>query len=68
MKTLIFILTGLLISQLVSSQGWYDNSWPFRRAITVSNPNGSDQTEFQVLVDLNESNFDFSGHCQMGVM
>jgi len=60
MKTLIFILTGLLISQLVSSQGWYDNSWPFRRAITVSNPNGSDQTEFQVLVDLNESNFDFS--------
>ncbi len=57
---LTLFLTCLSGSQLTFSQGWYDTAWPFRRAIPVTNSTGAELTEFQVLVTLNESNFNFS--------
>jgi hypothetical protein len=60
LKTLIFILTGLLISQLAYTQGWHDVSWPFRRAISVSNSNGSDLVDFQVRIIIKDNEFDFN--------
>ena len=44
----------------IAAQDWYDTDWPFRRIVTVSNPSGTDLTEFQVQLTLNDGvNFDF---------
>lgn len=39
--------------------GWFDSAWAFRRPVAISN-SGSALTDYQVLVTLNASNFDFS--------
>lgn len=34
--------------------------WPYRRSITITERSGSDLTDYQVKIELNSSNFDFS--------
>jgi hypothetical protein len=60
-RLLTILLTGLLTVQNLSAQGWYDNGWSYRQAVTVPNPAGADLTNYQVKVSLSSGvNFDFS--------
>jgi len=36
------------------------SGWKYRRKITITEQSGNDLTDYQVLIELNESNFDFS--------
>ena len=64
-KTLFIILLFLLIpivfliriNQKPSSVSatWWNNSWNYRQAISISNPSGSDLTDFQVSVNIGTS-------------
>lgn len=36
------------------------NGWTYRKAITITEQSGSDLTDYQVKIELNSSNFDFS--------
>lgn len=56
---ILFLIIGLLKSDLVKSQEWYDTEWQFRREITVDNPESSVLTDFQVQIALNSS-FNFT--------
>jgi hypothetical protein len=60
-RAAIFLtMTGLLISQVITAQGWYSASWQNRTPITISNPGTTPLTDFQVQVILNLDNFDFA--------
>ncbi len=66
MLSFLFIAGVVVVSHTAvfqtshAADPWYDNAWLFRRAITVTNPNASVLTNFQVEVALNSSNFSFS--------
>ena len=61
LKVLIVIITGLLTTQLMVAQDWFNNSWSYRRPITVPNPGSTALTYFQVKIILNSSTpFDFT--------
>jgi predicted GH43/DUF377 family glycosyl hydrolase len=50
----------------VQAQGaaaWYDPGWRYRRAVTVSNPCGVEVADYQVQIELDGTNFNFS-HAQ----
>ena len=51
---------GVFTSQIVDAQGWLDNDWPYRRSVAISNPAGTELSDFQVQIILNSGNFDFS--------
>lgn len=51
--------TGLL-PVAHAADPWFDDAWLFRRAVTVTNPNATPLTDFQVEVDLDASNFSFA--------
>jgi N-acetylneuraminic acid mutarotase len=53
------VMIGLLTTQFLTAQGWYDTDWEYRREVTVDNPGGTALTDYQVLVTLDGS-FDFS--------
>jgi len=56
---LIFVLC--LVSFISPSLAWWNDSWQYRRNITIDNSgNSNDLTNYQILVVLNSSNFDFS--------
>ena len=59
-RALVVFMAGVLASQNVDAQGWLDNDWPNRRAVAIPNPSGTELSDFQVLVSLNNSNFDFA--------
>lgn len=44
---------------LQSGPTWFDPAWNYRQAITIFN-SGEELTDYQVLIKLNSSNFDFS--------
>jgi len=59
-RALLVIMVGVLVSRNVDAQGWLDDDWPSRRAVAIPNPSGTELSDFQVLVSLNNGNFDFS--------
>ncbi|RLE42288.1 hypothetical protein DRJ19_04440 [Candidatus Woesearchaeota archaeon] len=63
-KVLIFasIVICLLLLTSTASASWWNTNWKYRREITITNVNGT-LTDYQVLVELNSSNFNFS-HAQ----
>jgi len=63
-KVLIFVSTVicLLFLTSVASASWWNVNWKYRREITITNVNGT-LTDYQILVELNSSNFNFS-HAQ----
>jgi len=63
-KVLIFasVATCLLFLTSTASASWWDVNWKYRREITITNVNGT-LTNYQILVQLNSSNFNFS-HAQ----
>jgi len=63
-KVLIFasVVICLLFLTSVASASWWNVNWKYRREITITNVNGT-YTDYQVLVELNSSNFNFS-HAQ----
>lgn len=55
------IVLFLMASHDIEAQGWYDTDWPYRRAVAIPNPSGSELVDFQVEITLTEgTNFDFS--------
>ena len=53
LKILTVILAGLLTTQFLSAQAWYNSNWEYRVPVTVTNTNtGSALTNFQVQVIL----------------
>jgi len=42
----------------VAPSAWYDPDWQYRRPVTITNPDGTILTDYQVLISLNSS-FDF---------
>ena len=54
------ILTGLLTTQFLTAQGWYDANWQYRSKVTITNPGSTELSNFQVQVILSTSNFDFT--------
>jgi len=58
-RVILLIITGLISAQMISAQSWFDNTWPYRRAVAISNPSGSDQSDYQVSIQLDNLNFDF---------
>jgi len=63
-KILIFasVAISLLLLTSTASASWWNVNWKYRREITITNVNGT-YTDYQVLVQLNSSNFNFS-HAQ----
>ena len=60
MLLLSLTLTGFPSRESQAQGGeWHNTSWPYRRAVTVSNPCGEATTNYQVAVTL-DSAFDFS--------
>lgn len=57
LKILTVILAGLLTSQFLSAQAWYNADWPYRCAVSVPGL-AVVQTDFQVKISL-PSTFDF---------
>lgn len=57
----IVVLTVIvLLSAIpVNAQDWFDSNWEYRREVTVTNPVGSELTDFQIQITLDAS-FDFS--------
>ena len=56
---IIIILIGLLTSQVITAQSWYDANWQYRSAVTVP-PVAAVLSDFQVQIKLNVGNFDFA--------
>ncbi|MHC1731101.1 MAG: DUF2341 domain-containing protein [Bacteroidales bacterium] len=60
------ILIGLLATQVLTAQGWYDSDWTYRNEVTVSHPlgvTGATLTGYQVKISLTGGvggNFDFT--------
>ena len=63
-KVLIFasVAVCLLFLTSTASASWWNVNWKYRREITITNVNGT-LTDYQILVELNSSNFNFS-HAQ----
>ena len=63
-KVLIFVSVAicLLFLTSVASASWWNVNWKYRREITITNVNGP-LTDYQILVELNSTNFNFS-HAQ----
>ncbi len=55
----LIVFIGLLTSEPINAQAWYDTDWQYRQTVTVANPTGTILTEFQVEITLDGS-FDFS--------
>ena len=58
-RVILLIFTGLISAQMISAQSWFDNEWPYRRAVSIPNPSSSDQSDYQVRIQLDNLNFDF---------
>jgi len=60
-KVLIFASAAicLLFLTSVASASWWNVNWKYRREITITNVNGT-LTDYQILVELNSTNFNFS--------
>ena len=55
-----YISEGITIT-VPAGGSWFDPSeWQYKRQITVTEQSGNDLTDYQVLIELNSSNFDFS--------
>ena len=54
---------GWKLTDLRSLHFFLNRSFKYRRKITITEQSGSDLTDYQVLIELNSSNFDFS-HAQ----
>ncbi|MHA2022682.1 MAG: DUF2341 domain-containing protein, partial [Candidatus Thorarchaeota archaeon] len=63
-KVLIFasVVVCLLFLTSTASASWWNVNWKYRREITITNVNGT-LTDYQILVELNSTNFNFS-HAQ----
>ena len=63
-KVLIFGFVAICLLFLTStaSASWWNVNWKYRREITITNVNGT-LTDYQILVELNSTNFNFS-HAQ----
>ncbi|RLG06623.1 MAG: hypothetical protein DRN68_06670 [Thaumarchaeota archaeon] len=63
-KVLIFVSIAICLLFLTStaSASWWNVNWKYRREITITNVSGG-LTDYQILVELNSSNFNFS-HAQ----
>jgi len=60
-KVLIFGLVVVSLFFLISvASAWWNESWQYRRGIVITNTNSETLTDYQVLVELNSANFDFS--------
>ncbi len=57
-RVLSLIITGLLTTQSLVAQGWFDNHWSYRRQVTVPNPGTVVLTDFQVKITL-DNTFEF---------
>ena len=56
---ILLVIIGLLSSDLVTAQDWFDTDWQYRRQISITNPGGSDLTNYQVKISLDGTSFDF---------
>ena len=63
-KVLIFasVAICLLFLTSVASASWWNVNWKYRREVAITNVNGT-LTDYQILVELNSTNFNFS-HAQ----
>jgi len=66
-RLLVLLLIFILAIPALPVKANYDDPWAsvysnwlYRRAITISNPNANDLTDFQVKITLDSTNFDFS--------
>ena len=60
-KVLIFAFAAISLLLLTStaSASWWNVNWKYRREIAITNVNGT-LTDYQILVELNNTNFNFS--------
>ena len=57
----IEIISGEARLRTNAPANWYDEAWPYRRAVEIDNlPNGEDLANFQIEIKLDATNFDFS--------
>lgn len=54
----IVVLLAVLALTGIASAGWWNPDWQYRNEIIINNP-GTELTDYQVLILLNSSNFDF---------
>ncbi|RLE43603.1 hypothetical protein DRJ16_03615 [Candidatus Woesearchaeota archaeon] len=58
------LILGLVVISLFfltsTTSAWWNESWQYRKEIAITNTNDEVLTDYQVLVILNETNFDFS--------
>jgi N-acetylneuraminic acid mutarotase len=54
------ILMGLLTTQWMGAQAWYNPSWLYRSTVTVAGNGSTTLTDLQVKITLNSDSFDFT--------
>jgi hypothetical protein len=59
LSSVLIAISLILDSHPASAQSWYDISWPYRCAVTITNSGSTSLTDYQVKITLNNS-FDFS--------
>ncbi|MDP2960765.1 MAG: DUF2341 domain-containing protein, partial [candidate division Zixibacteria bacterium] len=61
LPVIFYILILLSIQGKVLAQSWFDPDWSYRMSITINNQgNPSSLTDYQVKIQLNSSNLNFS--------
>ncbi len=57
-----FFIVCFLSSWTVTAyaQSWMDESWQYRREVTINNPGSNELTDFQIKIELDNTNFDFT--------
>ncbi len=71
--TILILLFSVLTTEKIhpscasesDKEEWWNAAWPYRRAITIYGRTDAEQSDYQILVNLNEKNFDFK-HTEAG--
>ena len=57
---LSIVIFGMFLTDIAGAQGWFDQNWQYRRPVNIANPGGTALTNYQVMIILNNTSFDFS--------
>jgi len=56
---ILFILILLLATDTITAGGWWNDNWKHRVTVIITENSGKDLEDYQVVVELNKTNFEF---------
>ncbi|MRS03615.1 DUF2341 domain-containing protein, partial [bacterium] len=60
LRIIIILYSVFVTSHSITAQSWYDAGWLYRSQVDIPNIGASTLTDFQVRINLNVGNFDFT--------